>query len=94
MNALRLLLILICTISVLYNGYNTAVGVSNMASTVCATLSSVLAADAYRKNSSLPQITAAQADKALSAMLDNISSFNVYFLDSCCSYTIVGNGSV
>eukprot|EP00961_Rhodomonas_salina_P152302 2049925-Rhodomonas_salina.1 len=93
MSALCIILILLCAFSVIFTGYSAAVTVLNLTVSACATFTSILAADAYSKTS-VQQITAAQADKALASMSDNIASFNVYFLDSSCSFTIIGNSSV
>eukprot|EP00961_Rhodomonas_salina_P205976 2780109-Rhodomonas_salina.1 len=45
-------------------------------------------------SSTRPQISQAQADKALAAFSEQVAALDIYFLDSACSFTISGNASV
>eukprot|EP00961_Rhodomonas_salina_P074402 999398-Rhodomonas_salina.2 len=85
------LVMALLVISVAWTAYSAAVGISSAASSFATSLSLILLLNTL---TDAQQRILAQADKALAAMGDTVSSMDVYFLDSACSYTISGNASV
>eukprot|EP00961_Rhodomonas_salina_P168310 2268785-Rhodomonas_salina.2 len=91
----QVLLMTICLLMSLYAVYSTTVGVLTTFSHVTAVMSTALAFPLSKfRSRDRPSLTMNQTQLALSAINGMVSSQHVYFLDSCCSYTLLSNASV